>query len=156
MDSRLDAVIEEIQEVESLAELEALIREVEYAPYVVQCKEVIEAVRSIFADAPIVVVPVVDPVIQPKSTEPVVRAGRKYRLLKTDVSWTTKPQVQAIMSIIEAHMSVGDTIDEETILQMLELNKAVLVTRQPVQKVWNYYKGNSDDGLQAHGNLKRI
>src|SRR5580692_10816676 len=30
---------------------------------------------------------------------PVQRAGRKYKLLSTDVSWPTKPQVQALMQI---------------------------------------------------------
>lgn len=83
-----------------------------------------------------------------------VRSSKKYRLLKFDVSWTTKRQVHAIAAILEAHAKVGDVLDEVDIINMMEANVAVLETRQGGRKVWNYYKGNSDDGLMAHGNIE--
>jgi hypothetical protein len=85
---------------------------------------------------------------------PVVVRSKKYRLLKFDVSWTTKRQVHAIAAILEAHAKVGDVLDEVDIINMMEANVAVLETRQGGRKVWNYYKGNSDDGLMAHGNIE--
>ena len=60
------------------------------------------------------------------------------------------------MQIIGAHAEVGETLDEEWILQMLEENKHVFKTRQPVRKVFAYYKGDWNEGLQAHGNIKEV
>jgi hypothetical protein len=84
------------------------------------------------------------------------RSGRKYRLLDTNVSWSTKPQVQALMQIIAAHVPVGGVADEEDIVAACEANEAVLATRQGGKKIWNYYKGTHAEGLMAHGNIEKV
>jgi surface antigen len=86
----------------------------------------------------------------------VVRSSKRYKLLKFDVSWTTKRQVHVIAAILEAHAKVGDVLDESEIIEMMEANVAALETRQGGAKVWKYYKGNSDDGLMAHGNIEVV
>ena len=91
---------------------------------------------------------------QPKPT--VVRSSKRYKLLKFDVSWTTKRQVHVIAAILEAHAKVGDVLDESEIIEMMEANVAALETRQGGRKVWKYYAGNSDDGLQTHGNIVQV
>jgi hypothetical protein len=91
---------------------------------------------------------------QPKPT--VVRSSKRYKLLKFDVSWTTKRQVHVIAAILEAHAKVGDILDESEIIEMVEANVAALETRQGGKKVWKYYAGNSDDGLQTHGNIVQV
>ena len=82
------------------------------------------------------------------------RAGKRYRLLKFDVSWTTKRQVHVLAAILEAHAKVGDILDEEAIIEMMEANVAALDTKQGGKKVWDYYKGESESGLRAHGNIE--
>ena len=68
----------------------------------------------------------------------VVRGGKRYRLLSTDVSWSTKPQVAALMQILEAHMKVGDVLDEATIVQACITNEHVLQTRQGGARIFAY------------------
>ena len=88
--------------------------------------------------------------------QPAVRGLRRYRLLKTDVSWSTKPQVLALMEILMAHAKVGDVLDESTIVEAMVANEAVLQTRQGGKRIWDYYKGDHAEGLMAHGNVERI
>lgn len=88
--------------------------------------------------------------------QPVHRAGRRYRLLKEDVGWSTKPQVHALMAIIKAHAKVGDVLDEADIVRMVEANRAVLDTVQTGKRIWDYYKGDHNEGLTAHGNVEKI
>ena len=88
--------------------------------------------------------------------KPVVRGGKRYRLLSTDVSWSTKPQVAALMQILEAHMKVGDVLDEATIVQACITNEHVLQTRQGGARIFAYYKGNHAEGLMMHGNLEVV
>lgn len=90
----------------------------------------------------------------PKAAKP--RVDRQYKLLKTDVSWSTKPQVHALMRILAAHVEVGETVYESQIVQMMEENVAVLATRQGGKRIWDYYKGTSNDGLEAHGNVQKL
>ena len=82
--------------------------------------------------------------------------GRKYRLLKKEVEWSTKPQVHAIMAIICAHAEVGDVLDEADVVRMMVENEAVLQTRQGGKRIWDYYKGDHAEGLLAHGNVEKI
>jgi len=97
------------------------------------------------------------PTVQAKPpVQPVARGSKKYRLLKTDVSWSTKRQVHAVMSILSAHVAVGEVIDEETIVRAMVANEAVLETRQGGKRIWDYYKGNHVEGLRAHGNVEVI
>lgn len=96
------------------------------------------------------------PAVQEVTMAVIQRGGRKYKLLKTDVAWTTKPQVHAIMAILHAHMAVGDTVDEADIVKMMVANEAVLRTRQGGKRIWDYYKGDHNQGLAAHGNVERI
>ena len=86
----------------------------------------------------------------------VARGLKKYRLLKTDVSWSTKPQVSALMAILSAHVEVGGTLDESTIVAAMEANVAVLATRQGGKRIWDYYKGRGADGLLLHGNVEIV
>ena len=88
--------------------------------------------------------------------KPVTRGGKRYRLLSTDVSWSTKPQVAALMQILEAHMKVGDVLDEATIVQACITNEHVLQTRQGGARIFAYYKGNHAEGLMMHGNLEVV
>ena len=87
---------------------------------------------------------------------PVVRGMKKYKLLSTDVSWTTKPQVAAIMEILGAHAKVGDVLEEVQIVAAMEANVGVLQTRQGGKRIWDYYKGTHCEGLMAHGNVERV
>jgi len=87
---------------------------------------------------------------------PVIRANRQYKLLKTEVEWSTKPQVIALMHIISAHAKPGDVLDEGDIVRMVVENEKILQTRQGGKRIWDYYKGDHNLGLVAHGNLERI
>ncbi len=83
----------------------------------------------------------------------VLQNVRKYRLLKTDCSWTMKPQVHVLMEIIKTVVKVGEVVDEEVILEACEANKAALQTRQTSERIFHYYKGAG--GFLEHGNLER-
>ena len=87
---------------------------------------------------------------------PVVRGMKKYKLLSTDVSWTTKPQVAAIMEILGAHAKVGDVLEEVQIVAAMEANVGVLQTRQGGKRIWDYYKGLHAEGLMMHGNVEVV
>lgn len=87
---------------------------------------------------------------------PVYRSSKRYKLLKTDVEWTSKPQVLAIAAILEANMAIGDERDETDIVHMIEVNKVLLNTVQEAKRIWDYYKGDHAQGLEAHGNIERV
>lgn len=164
---KLIALIEELKEVETIEELQALVRDLatdeDYHCYAVH-PDTEMAVRAAGArlrsaaptPAPVEVPPAtaVPTVAVVKVTA--VRASRKYRLLTTNVAWSTTPQVHAMMAILEAHVSVGDVVDEEDIVNMMVANETVLKTNQGGKRIWDYYKGNSDKGLAAHGNIERL
>jgi len=88
---------------------------------------------------------------------PVVKVAlpniRKYRLLKTDCSWTQKPQVHVLMEIIKTVCQVGEVVDEEVILAAVEKHKEALQTRQPSDRIWHYYKGSG--GFMEHGQIEK-
>ena len=86
----------------------------------------------------------------------VVRGGKRYRLLSTDVSWSTKPQVRALMEVLAAHVEVGGELSESTIIEAMVANEAVLETRQGGKRIWDYYKGNHAEGLRMHGNVEVV
>ena len=88
--------------------------------------------------------------------QPVVRGSKRYKLLSDDVSWSTKPQVHAVMAILRAHAEVGNVLDEATIVAAMEANVAVLETRQGGKRIWDYYKGNHAEGLRMHGNVEVV
>jgi hypothetical protein len=92
----------------------------------------------------------------PAKSSPTPRGGRKYVLLKTDVQWSTKPQVHALMDIIVAHANVGETMDEADIVAWCVANEHVLNTCQGGKRIWDYYKGDHVEGLVAHGNIKKV
>ena len=84
------------------------------------------------------------------------KSGRRYRMLSFDGSWSTKPQVLGILAVLAAHAEVGDVLDEEDILAALDANRAALsYTRQPVKRIWDYYRGDWNEGLSAHGNIEK-
>ena len=86
----------------------------------------------------------------------VVRGSKRYRLLSDDVSWSTKPQVHAVMAILRAHAEVGNVLEESTIVEAMVANERVLETRQGGKRIWDYYKGTHCEGLMAHGNVERV
>ena len=88
--------------------------------------------------------------------QPVVRGSKRYKLLSDDVSWSTKPQVHAVMAILRAHAEVGNVLEEATIVAAMEANIAVLETRQGGKRIWDYYKGRGADGLLLHGNVEIV
>jgi hypothetical protein len=94
----------------------------------------------------------------PVATKPPVTrgSGRKYRLLDTNVGWSSTPQVHAVMAILAAHVAVGEVIDEEKIIEAMVANEVVLDTCQGGKRIWDYYKGSHARGLQAHGNVERL
>jgi hypothetical protein len=84
------------------------------------------------------------------------RADKLWKLVSTDVSWTTKPQVRALMAIINAHWKVGTVVAESKIVAAIVENEALLNTRQGGRKIWDYYKGNTADGFLEHGNFVQV
>jgi hypothetical protein len=169
---RRRAIQEEVSESETSAELEAMVRHWgrEFTE-AIEDKEImgwVDFKRQAFAAMPVVVE---DPQAQLKALldqlaklkgdvrpimPPVQRATRKYRLLKTEVTWSTKPQVLAVMHIIAAHAKPGDVLDESDIVNMMVANEHVLNTKQGGKRIWDYYKGNHNEGLVAHGHFERI
>lgn len=101
-------------------------------------------------------VPTTKPIAPAAVKPPVQRATKKYKLLKTDVSWTNKPQVHAVMAILAAHMEIDDVVGEDEIIEMMIANEDVLATRQGGKRIWDYYKGTHNDGLIAHGNVEVV
>lgn len=181
LQERMESIVAEIQEVQNLQELEALwcfgqVEGNEYAdadcvPHFLAAAarlRRVEAVELEFEEVDDSEVERKIAVLQaqvaalrgtaPASTpaKPVVRGGKRYRLLSTDVSWSTKPQVAALMQILEAHMKVGDVLDEATIVQACITNEHVLQTRQGGARIFAYYKGNHAEGLMMHGNLEVV
>ena len=156
MDSRLRAVEEEIREVESLAELDALLADDDYSEYTPALQSVVDEVRQRFVEVPTVAIPQATAHSTTVVVHTLVRPGRKYKLLSTDVKWSTKPQVHAVMAILAAHLKVGDVVSESDIVRMMEANKGILATRQEPKRIWDYYKGNTCEGLLAHGNVEKI
>jgi hypothetical protein len=157
-------ITEEIAEVTSMQELKALwcfgqVDNNEYAD--AECVDDFKAaaarLRGTMVDEPIATEQVEPTVAQPPVKRAnVVRGGKRYRLLSDDVSWTTKPQVQAVMEILKAHVVVGEVLDEATIVEAMVANEAVLETRQGGKRVWDYYKGNHAEGLRMHGNVEVV
>lgn len=155
---RKQAIAEEICECESLAELKALVCDLEQSDenriYVdwqivplIKCE--VRKLRGVEAPTE----------FQPQPRLKYTRAprgNRQYRLLKTDVSWSTKAQVHAVMEILKAHVQVGEVVDEADIVQAMIANEHVLETRQGGKRIWDYYKGDHVEGLTAHGNLEKI
>lgn len=180
-EARFNAIVDEIHEVETIEELDALLAdggeyaEEQYAPYFSEMKAKLQPVETAAEETA-----GVEPAPQPEDLAAVVaamlqelqelrarqavaapatkaaRVSRKYRLLKTDVSWSTKPQVHAVMAIIAAHAAPGAVLDESDIVEMMEANVAVLNTRQGGKRIWDYYKGGHNEGLLAHGNVEKI
>lgn len=171
---RYDAIIEEISEVESLAELNALrscsedYAEPAFAPLfdaaVVRLTNKEEPkmdsaevdLASKVADLLAQIESIRAGATTPPPVKPVVRGGKRYVLLKTEVDWSTKPQVHALMEVIKAHANVGDTMDEADIVAWCVANEHVLNTRQGGKRIWDYYKGDHAEGLVAHGNIRRV
>lgn len=163
---RLQATLEDISEVETRDEMkiyEELLKQMEGGndPAIAAA---IEAKRKILDDPTVVLAQYMvqlaelksEAAPQPKvSHTPVQRTGRKYRLLNDEVNWSTTPQVHAIMLILKSLMKVGDVVDEAEIVEAMEKNVDVLNTTQPAKRIWDYYKGKSDKGLQAHGNVEQ-
>jgi hypothetical protein len=180
MTSEMFATIaEEIGEVETLAELEALRRfgaeehnayeEPECAPLFQAATERLTPVTSEpavkeaadMSDLKAYEAKIAELVAQlaelkatPAVRPQVVRGTRRYRLLSFDVKWSTTPQVHAIAAILAANAKVGDVLDEADIVKMMVANEHVLETRQGGKRIWNYYKGRSDRGLMTHGNIE--
>lgn len=165
---RMKSIVEELQEVQTMAELKAIhCMGGEYADAVFTApfKQAVKRLRPLNI---VVETPTLSKLEQleqelailtasyPKPpVQRIPRAGNKYRLLSTNISWTTKPQVQALMQILEAHAKPGDVLDEGDIVRMMVANESVLKTRQGGKKIWDYYKGDHFEGLSAHKNVEK-
>jgi len=168
LQERIQSIREELLEVEHLPELKAI-----WCNWTAESSDVANdalcqlMLRStlcrlrLFAEQPTEAPQAAAPpqtLVRPVAKQVVSRgsSNRKYVLLKKEVTWSSKPQVLTIMAVIGAHAEVGDVLEEEHILRMLEENKELLNTRQKVERVFAYYKGNDNGGLQAHGNIRRV
>lgn len=91
---------------------------------------------------------------------PMIKKSReiRYRLMSDDVSWSTVPQVHALMAVLvkSLDLKVGDEFTNEQAVAAMTLNKEVLNTRQEPRRIWDYYKGNSNEGLMAHGVIVKL
>lgn len=174
---RMQGIAEEIKEVETLSELKALYcfgqsnnNEYGDAQFVPEFRAAVARLRSKEEVAMLNVesleARVAELLAQVEAlksgakanppVQPVVRGSKRYRLLSDDVSWSTKPQVAAIMMIIKANAKVGDVLEEEHIIAMMEANVDVLQTRQGGRRVWKYYRGNHAEGLEMHNNIEEV
>ena len=175
MDERTCGMVEELAEVASMEELKALwcfgqtesneygdaalvphfkvavarLKNAEVVP-VTKIEELEAKVAELSAQ---IAAPKSDAPAKPP-VQPVVRGSKKYRLLSTDVGWSTTPQVHALMAILGAHVEVGGTIAESDIVAAMEANVGVLATRQGGKRIWDYYKGK--EGLSMHGNVEVV
>lgn len=171
LQERIEAIREELQEVESLPELKALwchwqCEDAEAAnsaactPFVKEARRRLRGVDTSVSDEHRHILKMIDELIVASSSRqtPAKKqpSNRVYRLLKMDVSWTTKPQVHAIMQILGAHAKPGDELPESDIVRMMEENVHVLETKQGGKRIWDYYKGDHNQGLVAHGNLVKV
>lgn len=177
LQERMESIVAEIQEVQNLQELEALwcfgqVEGNEYAdadcvPHFLAAaarlrskEEVamlnVESLEAKVAELLAQVEALKSGAKAKPPVQPVVRGSKRYKLLSDDVSWSTKPQVHAVMSILRAHVEVGGTLDEATIVAAMEANVAVLETRQGGKRIWDYYKGNHAEGLRMHGNVEVV
>ena len=172
---RVRAVLEELNEVESLNELrrtwchwESEAPECAHDPVCMGalkralhrpglCRMSLRALE----DEKFAPKPVETPQAQPQSPQParppvqrVPGRVKYYKLLNTDVSWTGKPQVHALMQILSAHAQPGDILAETDIIAMMEANEALLNTCQGARRIWKYYRGKHMDGLELHGNIE--
>ena len=154
------SIVEEVLEVETRAELKALVCDLwasdENRDYVDH--EVVGAIKCALSRLrlnPPVQGVVEEPVavVRKEADRPVFRAKAKYRILRMDVGWSTKPQVKQIMEAIAARAAIGDVLEESEILEILAGN---VETRQPIKKIWDYYKGDWTEGLEAHGNIEKV
>ena len=169
LQERINSIREELAEVESLNELKAI-----WCHWMAECPEVADdavCMGKLRAALPALRLTHKDhvklnelmttlaelrdrqpnkPPVQPA----IKRATKRYKLLSTDVKWSTKPQVHAVMNIISAHAKPGDVLDEDYIVKMMVENEHVLETTQGGERIWKYYKGAN--GLQEHGNIVEV
>ena len=177
MDERTCGIIEELAEVASMEELKALwcfgqaedneyadakfVHDFKVAAARLKNAEVVPVTKIEELEAKVaelsaqIAAPKSDAPAKPP-VQPVVRGSKKYKLLSTDVGWSTKPQVHAVMAILMAHAEVGSVLDEAAIVGAMVANEAVLVTRQGGKRIWDYYKGTHCEGLTAHGNVEVV
>ncbi len=168
-------LMDDIDEAESMAELEALLDDVRKEYGELDDSDIVESITQSRARLAHATVPTVvasqnqmsDKLLelqqqlihmqiaaQPKVA--VIRSTRSYKLLSFDVQWSTKPQVHAIMQILSGNFKLNDVVDEAVIVDAMEQNRHVLQTRQTGKKIWDYYKGEHPEGLLMHGNVEKL
>lgn len=96
-----------------------------------------------------------------KTSEPkvaILRTENVYKINTFDLSkWgTKKPQVHALITILKKICNVGDEVPESKIVAAVEEHQALLRTRQPAKRIWQYYKGEHTDGMTAHGIISKV
>ena len=170
VNERMQAITEEIGEVESLRELKALwcfgqhenneYGDAQFVPYfkaaVARLRNAKEEPTTKIKELEAQLAALRAQLVPPTPVKRVSRGLKRYKLLSDDVSWSTKPQVQALMEVLKAHANVGDVLDESTIVEAMVANEAVLETRQGGKRIWDYYKGNHAEGLRMHGNVEVV
>lgn len=163
LQERLTAIREELCEVENLPELKAIWcnwqAEAEEVANSMECQLMLRSTicrLRLFTDVKEEVKEVVEQAKQEVRRTAGARCSAKYVLLSTDVGWSTKPQVHALMQILGAHVKPGEVVGENDIVNMMVANEAVLATRQGGKRIWDYYKGDHMEGLAAHNNVKKL
>lgn len=87
-------------------------------------------------------------------SQPRPRSAAVYRLVNAEVSWSERNQVLILGILIQQAASATGTFTDDDVIELIEVNRVVLKTRQPAKSLWNYYKGAG--GFVEHGNIERI
>ena len=156
---RKSGLLEDIHEAETLAELDAIVRTMDEYREDPDALAAASARRLTFVPA---VVPTTDQLLlrllemsqqlealrsvksEPRPATPLYKTGgKRYEIISTDVTWCNTPQVRVIAEVLSAMVEATGLrlFAEDDILFNLEQNVQSLKTRQPVRKVWDFYKG---------------
>jgi hypothetical protein len=164
---RKQGVLEDIQEAETIEELDALSINLDEYAQDTEVLQALDAKRETFKTPEQVLDITKEQLLQtlaaltaqleelkqtrqtPAKTSPLAqpRLGKKYQIISTEVTWCNTPQVLVIADVLKAMVdATSETrFDEDDILYNLEQNATALRTRQPVRKIWDFYKGRMRD-----------
>jgi hypothetical protein len=160
---RKSGLLEDIHEAETLAELDAIVRTMDEYREDPDALAAASARRLTFVPA---TVPDTERLLmrllemsqqldalrslksEPRPSAPLSKTGgRRYEIISTGVTWCNTPQVRVIAEVLAVMVeATGQNVfAEDDILFNLEQNVQSLKTRQPVRKVWDFYKGRMRD-----------
>jgi TolA-binding protein len=96
-------------------------------------------------------------VVAKVAKQPKVKLQQKWEIVGFDNlnKWTKKAQVFALADIIKSTFGVGAVVTDADIVQVVEEQVGKkLQTTQTGKRIWDYYKGNSNDGFLTHSCIK--